>query len=261
MEKFKIVRKGYDTQEVDLFLEKSVKNYEAAMAEQKDRIFELVEENKRLNAAKREYEESKDAIGKAIIEANVKATQIVAEAQAQSQEQLEHLKLFSLKLDNYFGEDSEEEDYKILRELVENVILKGRADEADLAKAEEISAKHMNFADKLVDLFRENVTQKQNYVAMAEDLAREKAEYEKLKAEEAALVKELAVLKVKLEVRVKAKQEELPKEVAPAPAEAEKAPEAPQQVPEEPKKHIDQEEVNHVSESLEDLCKELGLID
>ena len=258
MEKFRIVRKGYDTQEVDRYLEKSVKNYEAAMAEQKDRIFQLVEENKILNEKKREYEDSKDAIGKAIIEANVKAEQIVAEAQTRAEDQLEHLKLFSLKLDNYFGEDSEEEDYKKLRELVENVILKGRADESDLSKAEEISEKHMNFADKLVVLLRENVTQKQNYTALIEELAKDKEEYEKLKAEEAALVKELAVLKVKLEVRVKAKQEEEALQKEKAQTEKEESKKA---VEETPKKHIDQEEVNHVSESLEDLCKELGLID
>ena len=76
MDQFEIVRRGYKPEAVDAHIQGLKQNYDNVLAEQKERIFQLVDENKKM---KEEYEQvlaQKEMISRALIEATEKAKEI-----------------------------------------------------------------------------------------------------------------------------------------------------------------------------------------
>ena len=251
MDQFEIVRRGYKPEAVDAHIQGLKQNYDNVLAEQKERIFQLVDENKKM---KEEYEQvlaQKEMISRALIEATEKAKEIEKAASAQAEELIEGLRVFSLKLENEFGGEKDAL-YHSVNEIVEGVISRGYAEPQDLDRLQAITPQ-TNDLSTLIEAFRTNVTDRATYQAKVNELAaeeqkvlQEKRTAEQMKAQQENLLKELTVLKVRLETQIKNHK-------AAEPAEEEPKKEVPA--------HIDQEEVNHPSESLEDLCKELGLIE
>lgn len=102
LKKFKLAFRGYDTDEVDSYIERTEK-YENSLNEQKTRIFELLEENERLRSQVDELKKMQDSISSALLEATKKAEQIVAEARGLADSEIERVKLFQSKWE-YFAD-------------------------------------------------------------------------------------------------------------------------------------------------------------
>ncbi|MDR0426009.1 MAG: DivIVA domain-containing protein [Clostridiales bacterium] len=98
-----IKKKGYDQAEVDGHIQKLTQDYEAKLAEQKNRIFELKD---KLAKREQELEESKshyDLIAKTLIEAVKRAEEIDKLAEARYREEIQHLKVFHEKWVKYYN--------------------------------------------------------------------------------------------------------------------------------------------------------------
>ena len=76
MAKFDIDKKGYDTSQVDKFIDSLTLKYEEKLSEQKDRVFSLKREIGTLKERLENYEEKDKQISKALIFAVEKAEQI-----------------------------------------------------------------------------------------------------------------------------------------------------------------------------------------
>lgn len=76
MAKFDISKKGYDTEQVDTFINKLSVKYEEKLSEQKDRVFALKNELSRLEDRLENYKDKDKQISQALIFAVEKAEQI-----------------------------------------------------------------------------------------------------------------------------------------------------------------------------------------
>lgn len=79
----------YNAADVDKLLKKVRDDYEQCLKNQKERIFELREENKELSAALDVYKSSEKYISGALTQAEETAQTIIAKAQQEAQRQLE----------------------------------------------------------------------------------------------------------------------------------------------------------------------------
>ena len=94
--KFKIVFRGYDIDEVDEFAEKYALADEV-MADQKERIFRLVDENKKLEDELAEMKQAQSNVSMALLYANEKAAEIIADARKLADAELERVRVFKSK--------------------------------------------------------------------------------------------------------------------------------------------------------------------
>ena len=101
---FKKARKGYDKQQVDDYIKRQTAAYEAANAEQRDRIFALKAENAELQAALQRYADKEDEISRALILAAEKASETEEISRKKYDLEIERLKLFHAKWQSYFNE-------------------------------------------------------------------------------------------------------------------------------------------------------------
>lgn len=94
--KFKIVFRGYDIDEVDEFAEKYALADEV-MADQKERIFRLVDENKKLEEELAEMKKAQGNVSMALLYANEKAAEIIADARKLADAEMERVRVFKSK--------------------------------------------------------------------------------------------------------------------------------------------------------------------
>jgi cell division septum initiation protein DivIVA len=107
MANFSIVKKGYETSQVDTYVEKVIKFTESKLSEQKKRIEELKEENRALQLKLNEYKEKEKTVGDAILAASEKAEEILGASRIRYALESERLKLFRDKWTKYVESASE----------------------------------------------------------------------------------------------------------------------------------------------------------
>lgn len=107
MANFSIVKKGYETTQVDTYVEKVIKFTESKLSEQKRRIEELKEENRALQLKLNEYKEKEKTVGDAILAASEKAEEILGASRIRYALESERLKLFRDKWIKYVESASE----------------------------------------------------------------------------------------------------------------------------------------------------------
>lgn len=95
--KFKIVFRGYDVDEVNDYIENRTEKYEETLAEQKSRIFELVEINKRLCDELSSLSKQEKNLSQALLQANEKADQIITNARLLADAEMERVRVFQEK--------------------------------------------------------------------------------------------------------------------------------------------------------------------
>jgi hypothetical protein len=88
--------------EYEEYIKKIVLSYENKLSDQKDRIFALIEENKRLLSQLDEFKEKDRQISKTLMVAVQKAKEIEDAAKAKYNMEIERLKLFHIKWTSYY---------------------------------------------------------------------------------------------------------------------------------------------------------------
>jgi cell division septum initiation protein DivIVA len=98
------IKKGfYDKTKTDAFIASLRADYEASLAAQKERIFSQVEELEKLKAELVHYKKREDYIGRAIVSALQKADQIETAARQKYETELHKLQSFYAKFSDYFA--------------------------------------------------------------------------------------------------------------------------------------------------------------
>lgn len=97
-------KKKYKQQEVKDILTACQTEYEAKLAEQKNRIFELTEEVLHLNSELARYKDKESYLASAIISAEKTAEKIKRKSELQYQLEMDKLRSFNNKWDGYFLE-------------------------------------------------------------------------------------------------------------------------------------------------------------
>ena len=89
---------GYDAGEVEKYIESLTHDYEEELNKKKDRLMELVEENRKMTAQLEEmtklvesYKKQEESVGIALIKAEESAKLTVAEAERQRQMEIERI--------------------------------------------------------------------------------------------------------------------------------------------------------------------------
>ena len=100
--KFTITKKGYSPGEVDEYIAAVKREYEAAIIKQRDRIAELVEENKANENELDSYREKSGRISKAIESAVEKAEEIERLSRLKYNQEIARLKAFHEKWTKYY---------------------------------------------------------------------------------------------------------------------------------------------------------------
>jgi hypothetical protein len=103
MSEFYSGKKSFSAAEVENYIKKTIFSYENKLSEQKDRIFSLLEENKKLLSELEEFK-SKDAqVTKALVLAVSKAKEIEDAARQKYSMEIERLKAFHSKWVSYYA--------------------------------------------------------------------------------------------------------------------------------------------------------------
>lgn len=97
-------KKPVSQAEFDEAIKKMSISYENNLADQKERIFSLVDENKRLNAEIRTLKDKDEQISKALLMALSKAKEIEDAAKLRYEMEIERLKIFHSKWIAYYSE-------------------------------------------------------------------------------------------------------------------------------------------------------------
>ncbi|MCL2369932.1 MAG: DivIVA domain-containing protein [Firmicutes bacterium] len=101
-QKFSIVKKGYSPGEVDEFIARLEDNFEQVLREQKTRIFELKNQLTETENKVASYDKMSGRVGEAIIEAVSKAEQIEKYNMQKLQFEIEQLKAFHARWQEYY---------------------------------------------------------------------------------------------------------------------------------------------------------------
>ena len=115
MPEFTLVKRGYNSKEVDEYIERNNAYLEDKLKEQRLRINELKAQNLKLAAKIREMRAKEDDVKNALIAANEKAKEILSAAKIRYAYEGQRLKLLQTKWTNYFESSmkkSENDDYK-----------------------------------------------------------------------------------------------------------------------------------------------------
>ena len=100
--KFTVTKKGYSPSEVDEYIAAVKREYEAAIIKQRDRIAQLVEENKQSEKELESYREKSGRISKAIESAVEKAEEIERLSRLKYSQEIARLKAFHEKWTKYY---------------------------------------------------------------------------------------------------------------------------------------------------------------
>lgn len=104
MSDFSQTRHGYSPEEVDSYIHSMKMEYENRLAVQKERIFELVERNKKAEEELESYRKKDDEISSALLGAVAKAKDIEQEAELRYENELNRLQVFHAKWVRYYNE-------------------------------------------------------------------------------------------------------------------------------------------------------------
>lgn len=96
-------KKSYSPAEVENYIKKTIQSYENKLSEQKERIFELLEENEKLLAELEKYRDKDSQISKALVHAIAKAKEIEDGAKLKYNIEIEKLKNFHSKWVSYYA--------------------------------------------------------------------------------------------------------------------------------------------------------------
>jgi len=116
MANFSVVRKGYDINQVDAYVNKVVTFTESKLEEQKKRIDELKEENRLLQSKIDDYKKSEETVSEALINATKKANEIITASKMRFALEGERIRLFRAKWTQYV-----ESAVKKIRDIDESV--------------------------------------------------------------------------------------------------------------------------------------------
>lgn len=144
--KFKRVIRGYDPKEVDRYLVETAAKEQEIRAAQKERIDELLEENRNLRKLTQRYHADEQAISKSLIDSHTRAEDIKREAEAYSEREILRAKIFCASWRAYSKTlvasltDEEVRSFNFLQRRVESLV-------ADYEKKEdrEVAAAEANF--------------------------------------------------------------------------------------------------------------------
>lgn len=101
---FTVTKKGYSTAEVDKYIDALKREYGNTIVKQRDRIAELIEENKKAAKELEAYREKSSQISKAIVGAVAKAEEIEHLSRIKYSQELARLKAFHDKWTRYYSQ-------------------------------------------------------------------------------------------------------------------------------------------------------------
>ena len=298
--KFDVVKKGYDKTQVEEYIQKITQENDEVVTEQKVAIEQLKQENEILVQKVEEYESKKDEIFVAFVEAQDTSAKLKRKAEQRFEQEMERLKLFQQKWTSYakdivktLSQDQMEKFEEMSKKFDE--VLSLYAQDVQLVSPEKSNVKKFvddksfeplkkveKFLDKFEDLSENPIISQNGEVQIKVDEQIEEIKEDFKSAdniEEIAEEKEVEIAEKPIEIEVLA-QELLPQQddeqIQPVLTKEENIQEQVEKVFEEDGHpddgleilddipdvlDITQSEIYKVQQSLEDLCKELGLVD
>ena len=140
--KFKKVIRGYDPKEVDKHITETAAKEQEIRASQRERIEELLEENRTLRKLAQQYHADENAISKSLIDSNSLADDIKREADEYCERALTRAKIFCASWRAYAKtliaslSDEEVREFNALQRKIESIVsvYEGKKTEASEAK-------------------------------------------------------------------------------------------------------------------------------
>lgn len=126
--KFKSTFMGYDKQEVDAYLLELERKHDDTLRAQKERIFQLVDENKTLNDQVVQYKIDEQAISKTLIESQKVAKELTGDAENFARITLNRAKIFYATWQAYSKtllsslSNDEVKQFNVLSKKIEDII-------------------------------------------------------------------------------------------------------------------------------------------
>ena len=156
--KFKRVFRGYDPKEVDRHLTESAAKEQQIRAAQKERIDELVEENRALRKLVAQYQADEKAISMALIESQKAAEATCVAAQKYSETAVQRAKIFCASWQAYSTtlvaalSDDEVRQLNCLQRKIENLVAEYEGNHAQEVAATNPIARVESAAEQVIDL-------------------------------------------------------------------------------------------------------------
>lgn len=257
--KFDIVKKGYNPTQVEEYIRRLADDDNAVITEQKSAIEQLKEENRRLTEKLENYDRKKEEIFVAFVEAQETSARLKRKATQRFNEEMERLKLFQEKWTAYAKDvvktlsPEEAEKFENMSKKFRTV-LSVYAQDVEIVKPE---ARQPKKADDKVFEPLKKVAKYLDSVSYDEPSQRASAAQDEPVAETEPVFdgRDLDAEELAQSIVDEAELSDDMSEKAVAQSIAEQAEEAFEI------KDISQSEIINVKQSLEDLCKELGIID
>ena len=277
---FNVVKKGYDKAQVQEYIQNLTNENNDIITNLKSEIEELKKQKEELSQVVEGYEKKKEEVFVAFVEAQETSAKLKARAERRFAEEMERLQLFQQKWTSYakqvtktLAEDQAEQFEQASQKFQE--ILAVYEKEVKIVqpeqKVQEPQQEKTFNPLKKVAKFLDKFEQPEQKVVKVEQVAIEQPQIEQILVEENQ-EEEIVVTKAPLELEEVAEELVDQQQIQPVVVEQiEKQDDIKQKVQqlfeEEDKlaqqesNDIAQNEIFNVQQSLEDLCKELGLID
>ena len=162
--KFKRRFNGYDVKEVDRYIESQNKKNQEVLADQKNRIFHLAEENNRLVQEVQKYKNQEEAIVRALVDSQKQALQYQSDAEKFASYNMQRAKIFvatwqayaKVLVDNF--SDKQIKEFNELSKKIEDVMNSYQSGEVATTVATEQSqsqTKYQNPIEKVQDALQD----------------------------------------------------------------------------------------------------------
>ena len=164
--KFKRVIRGYDPKEVDRYLVETAAKEQEIRAAQKERIDELLEENRSLRKLTQQYRADEQAISKSLIDSHTVAEDIKREAERYSEREMLRAKIFCASWRAYSKTmiasltDEEVRSFNFLQRKIESLVAEyDKKEVKEVAAAEAKSEEKRGFSNPIsrIEGFSEQV--------------------------------------------------------------------------------------------------------
>ncbi len=297
--KFDVVKKGYDKAQVHEYIQTITNENNDIITGLKSEIDELKKQKDELAQVVASYEKKKDEIFVAFVEAQESSAKLKARAEKRFEAEMERLQLFKQKWTAYAKQmartlaPEQVENFAKATQKFEQ-ILALYAKESAVLPSENIAEKSqqektfdpLKKVEKFLNNFNDdpvapqpvisNISQEQILYAQAEQIVEpqfdEVFEQAQIEITQAEIEEEIAVIKAPLELEEVAEElvdvQDIEDIVVQQPEKQDDIQQKVEKLFEEENKvlqtennDIEQNEIYNVQQSLEDLCKELGLID
>lgn len=279
--KFDVVKKGYDKAQVQEYIQNLTNENNDIITNLKSEIEELKKQKEELAQVVEGYEKKKEEVFVAFVEAQETSAKLKARAERRFEEEMERLQLFQQKWTSYakqvtktLAEDQAEQFEQASQKFQE--ILAVYEKEVKIIqpeqKAEEPQQEKTFNPLKKVAKFLDKFEQTEQKVVKVEQTEIEQPQIEQILVEENEKQEEIVVTKAPLELEEVAEELVDQQQIEPVVIEQIKKQddikqkvqqlfEEEDRLAQEENNDIAQNEIFNVQQSLEDLCKELGLID